>query len=94
VIQQVEFALTGTFQLDFDDPDRTRSGALSGNLATGTLPARMQLASSEGFACAPGQATTSFLLVSWTEVQGRLTGTYSGFACVGTITGTFDVKRE
>ena len=94
VIEQVQVALTGTFQLEFEDPTRNRQGTVSGNVASSALPGRMQLTSTVGMPCQPGQSPQSFLQVSWVAAADRLTGTYTGFGCVGTITGTFDVKRE
>jgi hypothetical protein len=94
-IQQADFALSGTFQFEFDQRPRNRSGTLSGNTAVPPLLApRMQLSSSEGFECAPGVPVQSFVQITWTRSGDTLTGTYVGFGCVGGITGTFEVLRQ
>jgi hypothetical protein len=94
VIEQVQFALSGSFQLDFDNSARSRAGQLSGSVDLPSLPSRMQLSASGGFDCAAGQSPQSFVQVSWTRSGDTLKGDYAGFGCVGTITGTFEVKRE
>ncbi|MCC7045012.1 MAG: hypothetical protein IT183_14195 [Acidobacteria bacterium] len=94
VIEQIQFALSGTFQLEFEDTTRSRGGQLSGNVNLPSLPSRMQLSSSGGFDCAAGQSPQSFVQVVWTQSGDTLKGDYAGFGCVGTVTGTFEVKRE
>lgn len=94
VIEQAQFALSGTFQLEFEDPARSRSGQLSGNVDLPAVPPRMQLSSSGGFECLEGQSPQSFMQVAWTRTGDTLKGEYAGFGCVGTVTGTFVVKRE
>lgn len=94
VIEQAQFALSGTFQLEFAQPARSRSGQLSGNDALRTLPSRMQWSSVGGFDCPAGQSQQSFLQVDWTRTGDTLKGDYAGFGCVGTVTGTFEVTRE
>lgn len=94
VLEQVQVAVTGTFQLEFDDATRNREGLVSGNVETDGLAARVQFSSPYGLTCGSGQPGESFLQVTWIESPGRLSGRYTGFGCVGTITGTFDVRRE
>lgn len=93
-IEQIQFALTGTFSLEFADASFNRSGMVTGAVATSTFPQRMQLTSRDAFDCAPGTIRDSFLLLSWTQVGETLSGTYSGFACIGTLTGSFEVVRQ
>ena len=93
-IEQAQFALSGTFQLEFENAARSRSGQISGNVDAPPLPQRMQLSSAVGFECAEGQSPQSFMQVSWTQSGDTLKGDYAGFGCVGTVTGTFEVKRE
>jgi hypothetical protein len=93
-IEQTQFALSGTFQLDFENAARSRSGHLTGNTEQPPLAARMQLASSGGFECAPGTPSESFLQVTWTRTGDTLKGDYAGFGCVGSLTGTFDVRKD
>lgn len=94
VIEEVQFALSGTFHLEFEDTTRSRAGQLSGNVNLPSVPSRMQWSSSGGFDCAAGQAPQSFLQVAWTRTGDTLKGDYAGFGCVGTVTGAFEVKRE
>jgi hypothetical protein len=93
-IEQTQFALSGTFRLEFEDAARSRSGGITGNTEQASLAPRMQLASSGGFECAPGQPGESFLQVRWARAGDTLKGDYAGFACVGPVTGTFDVRKE
>lgn len=93
-IDQIQFALIGTFSLEFADASFSRSGTVTGAVATSTFPQRMQLTSRDAFDCAPGASRDSFLLLSWTQTGDTLSGTYSGFACVGTLTGSFEVVRQ
>lgn len=93
-IEQTQFALSGTFQLEFENPARSRSGRLTGNTELPSLAPRMQLASSGGFDCAPGVSTESFLQVTWTRTGDTLKGDYAGFSCVGSVTGTFEVRKD
>lgn len=93
-IEQIEMALTGTFRLDFDNVARTRFGSVSGAADAPPLVRRMQWSSSTGFECAPGQAPDNFAQVAWTRTGNRLTGTYAGFGCLGTFTGSFDIQRQ
>jgi hypothetical protein len=93
-IEQTQFALTGTFQLDFDNAARNRFGSVSGTVDAAPLARRMQWSSSTGFECAPGQTTDNFAQVAWTRTGNRLTGTYTGFGCAGTFTGSFDIQRQ
>jgi hypothetical protein len=94
VIAQAQFALSGAFHLEFEQPARNRSGQLSGNTDRPNLPSRMQWSSSGGFDCDAGQSPQSFLQVVWTRTGDTLKGDYAGFGCVGSVTGTFEVKRE
>jgi hypothetical protein len=94
VIEQADFALSGTFQLEFEHSARSRAGQLSGNVNLPSVPSRMQWSSSGGFDCAAGQSPQSFVQVAWTRTGDTLKGDYAGFGCVGTVTGTFEVKRE
>lgn len=93
VIEQVQFALSGTFVLEFQDSARNRAGTLSGNTDLPPLPKRIQLASSTGFDCAPGQSPESFVQLNWTRTGDTLKGTYLGFGCTGTVTGSFELTR-
>ena len=94
-IQQVDFALSGTFQFEFEQRLRSRTGTLSGNTAVPpSLAPRLQLSSSEGFECPQGVPVQSFVQVTWTRSGDTLTGTYVGFGCLGGITGTFEVLRQ
>jgi len=93
-IEQTQFALSGTFQLEFEEAARSRSGHLTGNTEQPSLAPRMQLASSGGFDCAPGLSRESFLQVTWTRTGDTLKGDYAGFGCVGPVTGSFDVRKD
>jgi hypothetical protein len=93
-IDQTQFALAGTFQLEFENQARNRSGTVSGNTETPSFPARLQLASSNGFDCLAGQPRESFMQLSWTRTGNTLDGSYVGFGCVGTVTGVFMVSRQ
>lgn len=93
VIQQAQLSLSGTFHLEFQDPSHNRSGTLHGNAAFSTVPQRMQWSSPLAFDCGPGQIRESFLLVSWAQAGDTLKGDYSGFGCVGSITGSFEAVR-
>jgi hypothetical protein len=93
-IEQVQFALSGTFRLEFDNPARNRTGTVSGHVDMPQLPQRMQLASSSGFECAAGQPAQSFVQLTWTRNGDTLKGSYSGFGCVGALAATFEVERE
>jgi hypothetical protein len=94
VIEQAQFALSGTFQLEFENTARSRSGQVSGTVGLPSVPPRMQLSSAGGFECTAGQSPLSFVQVTWTQSGDTLKGDYAGFGCVGTVTGTFEVKRE
>ena len=94
-IQQTDFALSGTFQFEFDQRPRSRGGSLSGNTAVLPLLApRLQLSSSEGFECPAGVPVQSFVQLTWTRSGDTLTGSYVGFGCLGGITGHFEVLRQ
>jgi hypothetical protein len=93
-IEQTQFALSGTFQLEFEDAARNRSGRLTGNTEQPSLAPRMQLAASGGFDCGPGLPSESFMQVTWTRTGDTLKGDYAGFGCVGPVTGTFDVRKD
>lgn len=93
-IDQAQFALSGTFQLEFESGAGSRSGQIGGNVDAPPLTQRMQLSSSGGFECAVGQSPQSFVQVTWTQSGDTLKGDYAGFACVGPVTGAFEVQRE
>jgi len=94
VLEQTQFAVSGTFQLDFNDVSRSRTGTVSGNVGLPSVPDRLQLGGTAGFACLAGQSAESFMQIAWTRTGDTLKGDYAGFACIGTVTGTFDVRRE
>ena len=94
VISQYAFSLAGEYAFAFDDSSRNRSGVLTGTTGSAGPPRAMQLSGQGGFDCGPDQSTGSFLFLDWVHEQGRLSGTYEGFGCVGTIEGAFDLRRE
>ena len=93
-IEQTAFALGGTFALTFDDGSRNRTGMIGGSIGVPPVAQRMQLTSSGGLPCEPGQSPESFLVLTWSRSGDRLSGQYDGFGCLGTITGTLTVTRE
>lgn len=90
VLEQTGLALTGTLRMAFQGAPG-RDGAVVGTVIGAGTSGSLSQTAGGSTVCANGLVASDTLTLTVTAANGRLTGSYLGFACFGLTGGTFDL---
>lgn len=94
VLAQSGAAVTGTFTTTFPNASTNQSGSAGGTLQGSVLT--LALTPSAPLVCSASLTLTGTLTFTFTLTNGtdRLTGTYSGFTCGGSVGAGVELDRQ